>query len=244
MKTCSKHKEIERAWPLDADEYDDLPKRLEKLGFRFRRRLLITDFVLPLITTYRTRIVRVWEDDDEYVKFIRCSKADRNEIECKLRWRQARGWVLRGVEYLRSPVPHYHKLRDEYEGVHDDESVTIARDHAVGLGEKSGFNMEVEAVRELPVSDEVVDEIDDRIIDLGHTIIGGERKFKPSYRKLVMSTASVGQQVVCGKALRDLRKQYDDLLPKIRDARSLAKAEQLGARLKRAGDRALRASAA
>ena len=69
------HFEIECGWPISDEEHAALPANIAEKGFRFRRRLLITDFILPTLTTNRLRIMRIWEEGQkERVMFIRCVK--------------------------------------------------------------------------------------------------------------------------------------------------------------------------
>jgi hypothetical protein len=255
VKCSDTHLEIEHGWPISVEEYDEFPAKLKKRGFKFARRLLITDFILPMVFTNRLRIVRAWEDGGrEHQHYIRCLKSHplkgtelediRKEQERNLRWRQAQGFVIRAIDFLRAPVPHYSKVRDEYEGEYAGGLTTVARDRAVGLGEKSGRFLEVEATRNVSFDRRAAVKLNDNIADLGHSLLGDKRKNKSSYRKMLMSSIKHGEEIICDDAVHALMRQYQELLPKIRDASSLNELERLGTQLRRAGIRALRSSAA
>ena len=247
------HYEIERGWPISPAEYNALPAKIAEEGFRFRRKHLISDFILPTLTTNRLRIVRTWEEGQkEQVRFIRCVKNHplkgsemedvRKERESVLTWRQARAYILTSVQFLRAPVPFYSKLRDEYVGTYRGTVTTIARDNAVGLGRRSGRYMEAEVTRSLRLRPEAVTEIDENLSGLDEVILGEQRKTKKSYRKMLMATVLLGEEVSNDRALGRLLDRYDEMLERMRDARSLSNAARLGERLKQAGNTALRSA--
>lgn len=237
-KCCFKgaHLETEKGYRLTRAEYKLLRLVLPLLGFAFRKTSHITDFVVPTKgeVTRRMRIERIKKSADGHkgVHCIRCFKNHpikgrdgkhvRREFEECVKPSAALAYIMKAIARRGAPIPYYSKKRRHFTGVHQGLEMTIALDHAVGLGKYSGYYMEIETILPVGSKRKAVRKALRVIGQLAVMLLFEKRATKISYRKMLMQTWSHGKVTkkklhkVGKKKLRWAKKSYSKLLKKVR----------------------------
>lgn len=236
-KCCFKgaHLETEKGYRLSRAEYKLLRLVLPLLGFAFQKKSLITDFVVPTEgeVTRRMRIERIKKSADghEGVHCIRCFKNHpikgrdgkhvRKELEECVKPSAALKYIMKAIARLGAPIPFYSKTRRHFTGVYQGLEMTIALDHAVGLGKYSGYYMEIETILPVGSKRKAVRKALHIIGQLAESLLSEKRPTKISYRKMLMQTWSHGKVTkkklhkVGRKKLRWAKKSYGKRLKKV-----------------------------
>ncbi len=238
------HLETERGIKISKAEYHLLKQLLPWLGFAFAKKSLITDFVVPTKgdTTRRGRIENVQKSANGETG-LHCLRTFKNhpikgktgkhvrgEDEKEISAEKVLLFIMRHIDKLGAPIPYYAKKRWHFEGDYKGYTVTIALDHAHGLGKYSGYYMEVETILPEKTKRKKVRRALKAIVRLLKRLVGEHRRSKISYRRMLLSTwvqarkASSKKKVK--KGARKAKKNYRKLLKKVTAAEgSLDQAE-------------------
>lgn len=198
------HLETEKGYRISSVEHGKLKSGLPARGFAFLKKSRITDFVAPSQdqVTRRMRIENIMQASDGItgIRCIRCYKnhpikgrSGRNvrmEDEKCVKPATALAFVLNVIDELDAPVPYYSKMRWLYRGVYEGLEMTISLDHATGIGAFSGCYIEIETLMPLSSSKAEVRNVLRIIEKLAVELLGGKRKEKISYRKMLAKTWS------------------------------------------------------
>lgn len=221
------HLETEKGYPISSVEHGKLKKTLPALGFAFLKKSLITDFVAPSReqVTRRMRVenIEVASDGVTGVRLIRCFKnhpikgrSGRNvrmEDERCVKPATALAFILEVIEELDAPLPYYSKVRWLYRGAYEGLEMTISLDHATGIGAFSGCYIEIETLLPLSSTKAEVRKVLRIIAKLAGELLGGRRKEKISYRKMLGKSWSAKKRR--GKGGKKTRKNYHKLFNKV-----------------------------
>jgi adenylate cyclase class IV len=200
--TNGAHLETEKGYRISKSEYHLLRHLLPKIGFAFQKKSIITDFVVPTrgATTRRLRVERIKKSADGKtgLNCIRTFKSHpikgeegrhvRKEQEKKVSPSQALAFIIGEIEELGAAIPYYTKKRWHFQGMYKGYQMTIALDHAVGLGRFSGRYMEIETILPVDASRKQVKRALKAIEKLSFHLVAEYRPSKISYRKMLMAT--------------------------------------------------------
>lgn len=153
------HLEVERKFALSQSEAGKLPAQISLLGFQYMGQVHMTDTFLPVTTDgdmMRLRDETTKETTEETTRCILTRKSwvviegqrERKEIEANVD-AIARGCLLELGERLNgAPLLSFTKERDFYEcSTHSQfQDVVLTIDNVKGLGQYSGFYLEIELI--------------------------------------------------------------------------------------------------
>lgn len=191
------HFEVERKFALTQHEAVTIPARLQELGFTYSGTASMTDTFLPAAVAGEMMRVRQEKLGDEprrtvltFKKWVQTATGkERQETERQVGNTVGAVWKLIGRMVAGGPLLSFSKQRKLFDGKFGESDVVISVDRVEGLGEFSGFYMEVEVI--VPLDGDVV-AYRDRIFSLVRDILGEQRDdVRRSYMDMLVESRQV-----------------------------------------------------
>jgi predicted adenylyl cyclase CyaB len=192
------HLEVERKFALSNAQAHKLPAQISLLGFQHMGQVIMKDTFLPVLTEGDMMRVRD-ETTNETTCCILTRKSwvvidgerERKELEESVD-NIARGCLLELGERLNgSPLLSFTKARDFYHCLSDPQfkNVVVTIDNVEGLGQYSGFYMEIELL--VPIGGDV-QSARQRINQIATTLLGKESEcVQLSYQDMLKRATAV-----------------------------------------------------
>jgi predicted adenylyl cyclase CyaB len=182
--------EVERKYPLSADERDNLPAKLQSMGFRHAAQVFMQDYFLPAVEEGEMLRVRDETMDDrtkhlftKKVWVVVAGNKERKEQEEEISANLRQLLLDLGTRLSNGkPLPSFTKERDMYTRKDEIQVITIAIDRVDGLGVNDGSYVEVEILVRREAD---VEKARTAIEKLAFEILGEERAFANSYMEML-----------------------------------------------------------
>lgn len=190
------HLEVERKFRLTTQEAELLPEILQSQGFVYAGLARMTDHFLPAAVDGEMLRLRREQIDDEAIKTILTFKQwvptatgkERRETERLVQPAVGALWFLLGRLANRRALLSFSKRRHLYERDLEGHHCVVSIDEVFGLGEFSGWYLEVELL--VPLSENPT-AFRDRIYVLAEQLLGQTRpEEKRSYRDMLVASLS------------------------------------------------------
>jgi predicted adenylyl cyclase CyaB len=185
--------EVERKYPLRADEELALPERLKQMGFRHIAQVHMHDFFLPTEIDGEMRRVRdeTMEDKTKHLFTHKvwvqvAGKRERKEQEEQISPMVRELLLDFGTRLHGSKLPEFSKTREMYTREDEDmREITVAIDHVEGLGRFDGYYVEVEI---LVRREQDVESAREAVEKLAAELLREPREFAISYMEMLKQT--------------------------------------------------------
>lgn len=176
-----KHFEVERKFGISAAEYASIPDKLSAHGFKYEGQVYMTDTFVPAAEDGEMIRIRQ-ETANDQSKYLLTHKQWVNVAGQRERAEQEeqvseliRACLLDVGKRLKGgALSSFSKERNHYTRIEKGRKVTVALDNVEGLGQYSGYYMEIELI--VPASEDV-EAARQHIKELAATIFGEERAF-------------------------------------------------------------------
>jgi adenylate cyclase class IV len=196
-QTDKGHLEVERKFHLSVEEARRLPSVLEAQSFKSIGLAVMSDSFLPGLIPGEMLRVREEQIDSAALQTIFTFKQwvksehgmERQETERTVRPSVAALWLCVGRLLNGGPLLSFSKNRHLYEGQLDGAACIVSIDDVHGLGEFSGWYLEVELI--VPLG-ENPRPFSDRILPFVQCILGESRAAESrSYRDMLIASLTV-----------------------------------------------------
>jgi adenylate cyclase class IV len=190
------HLEVERKFALTADEAERLRQSLVDAGYRYAGLASMTDTFLPVLEQGEMMRVRQESIDDNPVSTVLTFKQwvpantgkERRETERQVRSTTGLVWAILGRFISGKPLPRFSKQRQLFEGTINSAPAVVSIDKVDGLGQFSGWYMEVEIIVPL---DGDPSQFTQHIFQLVEELLGAPREdVKRSYQEMLRLASS------------------------------------------------------
>jgi predicted adenylyl cyclase CyaB len=187
--------EVERKYPLTPNEHEDLPAKLQSMGFRHDGQVYMHDYFLPTNQVANNNrggdMLRLRDETmDDRTKHLFTNKIwvmvagkqERKEKEEEISALIRELLLDLGTRMNGGPLPNFTKERDLYTRQDKQQSVTVTIDKVDGLGVNDGFYLEVEILVRREAD---VEQARTAIEELAVEILGDKRDFAISYMEML-----------------------------------------------------------